>query len=274
MPEEKASAPDARDAVLDELYAKRDEIDVAISAILFLKGSGATAPETSARRVASGNGLSIPSNAFFSLGIGDAAKKYLELVQAKKTLPQIVKGLEDGGMPAQKPNTVYAALRRRESVTGDIMRVGEEWGLKEWFSNIPKPKPAKIAKGKRSKKKATKKAASKTASKKPASTPEAQETKQAESAEPAGKGAKTATGKTISNLDAAYKILTDTGAPVHADKLAEQINAAYGKKTHGKSLAASLPDDSTQRFDNIGNNTWTLREWPDEKKVKVATATA
>src|SRR6185503_3767407 len=102
-------------------------------------------------RVAATNGGAVPSNAFFGLGIGDAVKKYLELVQAKKTLPQIVKGLEDGGMPSQKPNTVYAAMRRRESVTGDIMRVGEEWGLKEWFSNVnvAKLNPAKPTKNKK-----------------------------------------------------------------------------------------------------------------------------
>ena len=273
MPEEKVNAYDAHDTVLNELYTKRDEIDAAISAILFLKGSGSTAPETSVRRVASGNGLAIPPNAFFRLGIGDAAKKYLEMVQAKKTLLQIVKALEDGGMPAQKPNTVYAALRRREVVTGDITRVGEEWGLKEWFSNIVTPKPAKNGKGKKSKKKASaKKGASKsvtaTAKKSAPIAVKTEETKPTTPAEPLRKEAKPAKGKSITVLDAAHEVLTKEDAPLHADELAERINTSYGKNTNGKSIAATLPGDSTLRFMNIGANTWALMTWPESKRIR------
>ncbi|MEN3325863.1 MAG: hypothetical protein V7638_670 [Acidobacteriota bacterium] len=275
MPEENSNA---HDAVLAELYAKRDEIDTAISTILFLKGAGSTTPEASGRRIATANGGAIPSNAFFGLGIGDAAKKYLELIQAKRTLPQIVKALEDGGMPPQKPNTVYAAMRRRESVTGDIMRVGEEWGLREWFSNIPKPKPAKTTKGRKSKKRSAKKAASKTpaaitkattAEKKVVSITERQQPKEAE---PPPKETKTT--KPIKNVDAVFEILTKADIPLHADALVEKLKQDYGKTTNVKSIAASLPDDSTGRFENIGGNTWVLTEWPESKKVKAATATA
>ena len=72
--------------------------------------------------------------------------------------------------------------------------------------------------------------------------------------------------KPISILNAAHAILDKEGAPLHANLLADRINAEYGHHTNGKSLAASLPGDSTQRFDNIGNNTWVIRQWPDEKK--------
>src|ERR1044071_3971769 len=47
-------------------------------------------------------------------------------------------------MPKLKDNTVYAALRRRESLVGDIVRIGlDEWGLKEWFQNMPALKNGK-----------------------------------------------------------------------------------------------------------------------------------
>ncbi len=280
MPEEKANA---HDEVLAELYAKRDEIEVAISAILFLKGGSAATPESRGKVFTVTNGGAIPSDAFFGLGIGDAAKKYLELVRAKRTLPQIVKGLEDGGMPTQKPNTVYAALRRRESVTGDITRFGEEWGLKEWFSNIAKPKTTKTAKGKKSKKKAAKKATkaspasakATTAERKVVPIAERQRPKQTEPTASVQKEAKTA--KPISNVNAVYEILTKADKPLHAEVLVERLKQDYGNTTTNvKSIAASLPQDSTKRFYNLGGNTWALEIWrgSDRVKPKAATATA
>src|ERR1051326_1306766 len=264
MPEEIVSA---HDSVLAELYAKRDEIDTAISANLFLKGSGATAPETSVRRVASGNGLAIPPNAFFGLGIGDAAKKYLEMIQAKRTLAQITKALEDGGMHPQRPNTVYAALRRRESVTGDITRVGDEWGLKEWFSNIAKPKAARKAKTKKAQKKSPSKKAGKAsaANAKPTAAPELKIVKPPEQETDT---TNQTSGKEISQVDAVHEILEKAEKPLHAKVLVERLKADYGKETNVKSIAASLPQDGTKRFRNITGNTWVLEKWPESKKVK------
>src|SRR6267378_6348645 len=97
MPE-KINAQIDYEAVLNELYAKRDEIENAINTILFLQGSGQSASSAGAsngglRPVRTG---AIPSNAFFGMSLVDASKKYIELSQAKRTLPQIVKGLEEG----------------------------------------------------------------------------------------------------------------------------------------------------------------------------------
>lgn len=160
-------------------------------------------------------------------------------------------------MPPQKPNTVYAALRRRQSMVGDIQKVGEEWGLKDWFAGISiaeaeKAKPTKSKKRKKKAKKASK--ASAAVATEPASEVAPPEKKAAPKTKP------------ISILNAAHAILDKEGAPLHANMLAERINAEYGHHTSGKSLAATLPGDSTKRFDNIGNNTWVLAAWPDEKK--------
>jgi DNA-directed RNA polymerase delta subunit len=262
MPEN-LNAQTSYDAVLQDLYAKRDEIETAISAILFLQGSGASVTPASggaggARAVRTGV---IPSNAFFGMGLVDAAKKYIELSQAKRTLAQIVQGLQDGGMPAQKPNTVYSALRRREGTVGDIMRVGEEWGLKDWFAGVSIGEPTKAANGKKTrkrKKKSSKKRSAAAAKTETADTVKPEDTPAPKTAPPKA--------KPISILNAAHAVLDKEGAPLHAEVLAERINKGYGKTTNLKSLAASLPGDSTKRFDNIGNNTWVLGAWPDEKK--------
>jgi DNA-directed RNA polymerase delta subunit len=262
MPE-KENAPTQYAAVLADLYAKRDEIESAINTILFLQGSGSSAAPSGvanggARPVRAGV---IPSNAFFGMSLVDAAKKYIELSQAKRTLPQIVKGLEEGGMPPQKRDTVYAALRRRESMVGDIQKVGEEWGLKDWFAGIStgEATKAKATKSRKRKKKAAKKA-----SKASAASVKTEPTDDTEA--PVENKSATPKAKPISILNAAHAVLDKEGAPLHAEVLAERINKGYGKTTNLKSLAASLPGDSTKRFDNIGNNTWVLGAWPDEKK--------
>ena len=255
------------DAVLEELYAKRNEIDISINTMLLLKASDSiVAPENLggggiAKPVSNGGGIA--SNAFFSMSLVDAAKKCIELKQARLSLQQIVAGLEQGGMPGQKPNTVYAALRRRESTVGDITRVDDLWGLKEWSSGISLGKISKAAKGKKGKKKGAKKAAKKAVTSKPQLV--VVETKPEEPQQ---------AKRSITILDAAYEVLTKEDAPLHAEVLAERVNSGYGKNTNLKSLAATMPKDSTLRFENLKNNTWALSEWPASKKVKAATATA
>ncbi len=262
MPE-KLNAQIDYDAVLNELYAKRDEIENAINTILFLQGSGSTAAPSG---VANGGARPtragvIPSNAFFSMSLVDAAKKYIELSQAKRTVTQIVQGLEEGGMPPQKLGTVYAALRRRESTVGDIMKVGEEWGLKDWFAgiSISESTKTKTTKSKKRKKKSAKKASK-------ASAPATTEPTDDIEAPPEKNKPATPKEKPISILNAAHAILDKEGAPLHAEILVKRINETYGKTTTVKSIAATLPGDGTQRFDNIGHNTWVLRAWPEDKK--------
>jgi HB1, ASXL, restriction endonuclease HTH domain len=273
MPE-KTSAPNSYETVLQDLYAKRDEIENAINTILFLQGSPPSAQPTSA-----GNGGTrvtragvIPSNAFFGMSLVDAAKKYIELSQAKRTLAQIVAGLEEGGMPPQKPGTVYAALRRRESMAGDIMKVGEEWGLKDWFASIStgdgtKGRPPKA----KSKKKSSKKRA-KAASAARAETTTPAEPNESDHSSEAKTGKATKPDITVRN--AAHAVLVKEDGPLHAEELAERINKEYGKNTNQKALAASLKDDATKRFDNIGHNTWVLHAWPPEKKKPKAAVAA
>ena len=229
------------DAVLADLQARRDQIDAAIAAINLIRGSGVSASLSPSAGMSS---RSIPPNAFFTMGIGEAARKYLEMVKGKQTVGQITKALEQGGMPPLKPNTVYAALRRREAVNKDIIRLGEEWGLKEWFSNVALPKQRLT---KPPKPKATSKAKASEQKTKPKPTTSAESTD--------------SRPDPISVVDAVEKIITEAGKPVHAAVLVVELRK-YGKtNTNINSIRASLPKDSRKRFENVGNNTWGLTAW-------------
>jgi DNA-directed RNA polymerase delta subunit len=236
------------DAVLADLQSKRDQIDAAIAAINLIRGGVASATSPSAAMSQRG----IPANAFFTMGIGEAARKYLEMVKGKQTVGQITKALEQGGMPPLKVNTVYAALRRREAINKDIIRLGEEWGLREWFSNvsIPKQRLAKPPKPRAAtKERATAKVKEPTASTKG----QAGATKDSEGS---------AAPQPITMVDAVEKILTEARVPLYAGDLVEELKERYGKtSTNIKSLRASLPKDSKKRFVNVGNNTWGLATW-------------
>jgi DNA-directed RNA polymerase delta subunit len=226
------------EAVLADLLAKRDQIDAAIAAINLIKGSGGGTSAASS----SAAGVVAP-NAFFTMGIGEAARKYLEIVKGKQTVQQITKALEQGGMPPLRPNTVYAALRRREAVNRDIIRLGDEWGLKEWFSNVSLPKS--LTKTKPPKRRKTKaggkvKSASKSEQSKAVAAPK--------------------DDTNLSMIDAVEKIMVEAGKPVHAKVLVEELKK-YGKDTNVNSIRSSLPRDSKKRFVNVGENTWGLAKW-------------
>lgn len=47
----------------------------------------------------------------------------------------IMKALEDGGLPSSKYTTVYSILRRREKQIGDIINMQGDWALAEWYPN-------------------------------------------------------------------------------------------------------------------------------------------
>src|SRR5205085_8552430 len=141
---------------------------------------------------------------------------------------------QQGGMLKLKENTVYAALRRREAVEGDIVRIEDEWGLKDWFQNMPALKTAKAAKkGKKGKKGSKSKGKAQPRPAKAAATaPAGQATPAAEPQRPSATEPKPpAAGAVLTTLDAAEDALKKADKPIHINELAAKLGG-YGKSTN------------------------------------------
>ncbi|SRR6266436_2846897 len=226
-------------AVLADLEARKAQVESAIAAVKnILASAGVMGTGGSGGVITLDN---IPTGAFLRLSIADATKKFLDMVKSKQSVPQIMQALERGGLPPAKYNTVYAVLRRRESQFGDIRRMGDEWGLTEWYPNNPnlRARNGEKASKKKSKKKGSKKTAAKgpTAAENPAVSPKK---------------------ASISKADAAEKILQEAAGPLHAKAIAESLNQKYGKDTNARIVAGALFQDPKKRFRNLGENTWEL----------------
>lgn len=115
--------------VLADLKARRAQLDSAIAAIEQMIG-GITSAVPGVKTAES---IDIAEDAFHGMSIADATKKYLSMVKRKRSTKEIMEALEDGGLPSSAYNTVYAVLRRREEQVGDIVKVGNDWGLAEWY---------------------------------------------------------------------------------------------------------------------------------------------
>jgi len=129
------------EAVLADLRAKRDELDRTIATLEALAGLS-TGPTIAAR---ADSMQDIQTDAFFSMSIPDAVKKYLAIVKKKQNTTDITKALERGGLQHTSKNfytTVYAILTRMEA-RGDVAKIGTEWGLAEWYPGMRKDRPAK-----------------------------------------------------------------------------------------------------------------------------------
>lgn len=230
------------EAVLADLQDRRAKIDAAIEAVKGIVAALGIHPSGS--RI---TGLKdIPSDAFFTMSIADAALKYLGMVKSKQSTEQILEALERGGLPPMKYDSVYTLLRRRANQVGDIVRVGDDWGLAAWYPNNPnfkrRAKPA-AAKGQAN-----------------GQTPDAP-TATATGADTKAKPRKGSIG------DACERILRKADKPLHITVLVLAL-AGENIDTNARSLSGNLPQDSKKRFKNLGKNMWALAEWPEEKLAR------
>ena len=129
-------------AVLADLKARRDKLDAAIRAIeeIVQGGDVAAAPT-------GGNG-EIASDAFFQMTVLDAAKKSLGMAKRPRGATAIAEALEQGGLTHRSKSlasTVYTTLKREDDRGGDVMKVGKEWGLAEWYPARPRKKVGEAA---------------------------------------------------------------------------------------------------------------------------------
>jgi len=121
------------EAVLADLKARRSQLDSAIAAIEGITGQiGGPSGGPGGGTYVGG----MPSHdAFIGMSIPEAAKKHLTAVRKKLSTQDIMTALEAGGLPPSKYSTVYAILRRRENVIGDIINMKGDWALQEWYPN-------------------------------------------------------------------------------------------------------------------------------------------
>jgi hypothetical protein len=148
-----APEPVDYDAVLQDLEGKRAALDAAITALRYALNMGATATLNGGAAGApvatkAIDPANIRDDAFFGMSIGDAAKRYLEMVKRKQSVKEIADALDRGGLPhtsANFMNTVGTMLNRAAKNDPELVRVGRgEWGLAGWYGNRrPKPEPPK-----------------------------------------------------------------------------------------------------------------------------------
>jgi hypothetical protein len=81
-------------------------------------------------------GGGITPDMFFGLGIAEAAIKYLSVVKKQQSSREITDALEAAGYHHTSQNflnTVNTALYRRVKDEGDVVKIGRNWALAEWY---------------------------------------------------------------------------------------------------------------------------------------------
>jgi hypothetical protein len=136
--------------VLTDLRAKQTAIEQAINGITALVSLGALSggPAQSANQSTTENPSGeIAPDAFFSLSIVEATKKYLAGAKRPKTTQEIAAALVAGGYNHTSKNfysTIFSVLNREANKpTGDIVKVNERWGLAEWYPNRRREAPGR-----------------------------------------------------------------------------------------------------------------------------------
>jgi len=138
--------------VLADLRARRDKLNAAIAAIEEVSGiepedalgdPGQSAPTdaSDAPRSPRHHGQ-VASDAFFQMGAGDAARKYLNMVKRPALNKEIADALKAGGYLTNAKNfysNLYTTLLR----TPGFVKVKKAWGLAEWYRTSPGTPPGR-----------------------------------------------------------------------------------------------------------------------------------
>jgi hypothetical protein len=119
------SEPINYEAVLADIEARIARLQATAAGIRELMAQGGTTMPPGGSGPKDYLGMSIP----------EATKKYLTSARAKQSTQDVMKALEEGGLPSSKYSTVYAILRRREKQVGDIINMNGDWALSEWYPN-------------------------------------------------------------------------------------------------------------------------------------------
>lgn len=143
MPED-TQILDPYETVLNDLRAKREQIEQAISAIEAVRGAAIWAAMGGAGPVppAPPRGPALADHgpgALLGMSISDAAKKLLASKRSTLKNNDLAVLFKAGGLILNSKdwvNTIGAVLTRRANDVGDIVKVDRgTWGLKEWYPN-------------------------------------------------------------------------------------------------------------------------------------------
>ncbi len=136
--------------VLADLHAKKVAIDDAIRGISALMNLGTLSSALPSQDAVEDTRLAhseIEPDAFFGLSIVEATKKFLSMSKRPKTTGEVLAALEGGGYNHTSKNfrsTIFSVLAREsKSISGEIVKVNDRWGLAEWYPNRRRDAPAK-----------------------------------------------------------------------------------------------------------------------------------
>lgn len=124
-------------AVLADLEAKKAAIETAINGIKLILGNTVSVPQGQNAII------KIEPDAFFGMSIGDASKKYLAMMRRPQNTREIMEALTQGNLPHTAKDflgTIRTTLNRQTKVEGDIVKIGENWALAEWYPGMRKRK--------------------------------------------------------------------------------------------------------------------------------------
>jgi hypothetical protein len=151
---EESQGIDPYEAVLADLYAKREQIDAAIAAIESLRHGTASGIPRSPAAAANNGGKANPAGnadgpgALLGMSISDAAEKLLASKRTTLKNNDIATLFKAGGLMLNSKdwvNTIGAVLTRRANEVGDIVKV--ERGTWGWYPNRSFNKEKEEAKG-------------------------------------------------------------------------------------------------------------------------------
>ena len=126
--------------VIADLEAKRTTfntaIDNAIQGLRHVATAMSTLPSGSPDVLPQTPAGVLTPDAFFGMGIAQAAVKYLKSVKKQQSSKEIAEGLERANFHHTSKNfgnTVNTALGRRAEDDGDVVKIGRKWALAEWY---------------------------------------------------------------------------------------------------------------------------------------------
>ncbi len=122
---------EAERIVLENWKKERADLDAAIAVLESKIAARAS------RGVHVGSVNHIEADAFFRMTVPDAIRKFLKMVgKPARPVTDIVDALNRGGLTAAYP-TVYTSLTRLRDKGGEVVKVGDSWGLDLWYPRAP-----------------------------------------------------------------------------------------------------------------------------------------